>query len=94
MMRADAARLDQLRRNLLENALTYTDGPGRVDISAVRLGGAIRVETVTVLSDGFRAVERIRAQPPDFVILSSPGWRARSPEDLPGSGPCDVSLKV
>ena len=36
MISADSRRLDQLFVNLLENALAYTDSPGRIEISLVR----------------------------------------------------------
>ena len=42
-MQADAERLTQLFRNLLDNALAYTDAPGQVVVRADRRGDAIRV---------------------------------------------------
>ncbi len=50
LVNADARRMDQLFRNLVENSLAYTDSPGRVE--------------VTVTRDVERAVIEIQDTPP------------------------------
>ncbi len=43
-IRTDSRLLGQMLRNLLSNALKYTDGPGRVVLGCRRQGGGLRIE--------------------------------------------------
>jgi len=73
----DAARLSQIARNLLSNALKFTPGGGHVRVSTGRAPGQAYLE---VRDDG------PGIEPSDLPYVFDRFWRGRNVADVSGSG--------
>ncbi|MEM9171120.1 MAG: ATP-binding protein [Pseudomonadota bacterium] len=76
-IKADAARLQQALQNLINNALAYTDAPGRIEITAQMRDGNCRI-IVEDSAPGL-AIEHLRN-------LFEPLWRADSSRNRKAGG--------
>ncbi|MEZ5650719.1 MAG: ATP-binding protein [Burkholderiaceae bacterium] len=73
----DAGRIEQVLRNLLENALRYTDPPGRIDLRVESDGDRVRL----IVDDSPPGVDpKLREQ------MFEPLWRADAARSRHGAG--------